>query len=341
VLLSTSGSTGSPKLIRFTAAGLGANARAIADYLELDPVERPMCHLPFHYSYGLSIVHSHMAVGATLLLSDHSLMDKGFWTRMAEGATSVSGVPFHFQVLRQLRLERRAPESLRTLTQAGGKLPPDQVAHWAGVARDKGWRFFVMYGQTEAGPRISWLPPEKAEEKSGAIGIPIPGVRMDLVDEAGRIVETQEAEGELVVTSPSVMMGYAQDRADLARGDEMGGRLVTGDLARRDAEGYFHITGRKSRFIKLQGNRVGLEAVEHRLKAMGHEVACVGEDDRLFIVAEGVETDTDALRRAAIEAFSFPAKSITVRAVESLPRTDAGKLRYKDLLDRMREEVSP
>lgn len=341
VLLSTSGSTGSPKLIRFSGAGLAHNARAIAEYLDLTAEDRPMAHLPFHYSFGMSILHSHMAVGATLSLSDHSVMEKGFWQRMAdEGVTSLSGVPFHFQLLRQLRLERRGPDSLATLTQAGGKLAADQVAHWAAISAEKGWKFVVMYGQTEAGPRISWLPPEHAVDKSGSIGIPIPGTRMALIDEEGRPIEAAETEGELVIESPSVMLGYAETRADLARGDEMGGRLVTGDLAYRDADGYYYITGRKSRFIKLQGNRVSLEAVEHRLKALDHEVACVGMDDKLYIVIED-ETDAEAVRTAALNAFSFPAKAFQVAKVTAFPRSDSGKLRYRELLDAVSEGTNP
>jgi acyl-CoA synthetase (AMP-forming)/AMP-acid ligase II len=326
VLLSTSGSTGSPKLARFSAAQLAANADAVIDYLDIDASERPLAHLPFHYSFGLSVVHSHIRAGATLLLTRHSLMNGEFWKRMAtEECTSFSGVPFHFEMLLKLRFQRKDLPHLKTLTQAGGRLAVHLVEQIADIARDTGRRFFVMYGQTEAGPRISYLPPEMAARKPGSIGRPIPGVGMTLVDPEGEAADA----GELVVTSPSVMMGYAESAEDLLKGDEYRGRLVTGDLAARDSDGDFTIVGRKSRFIKLQGNRVNLADVERRLAGRGLTVACVGVDDHLWIVSE--EDSEDDVRDAMLEEFTFPARSTSVVRRE-LPRSEGGKILYRELL---------
>lgn len=329
VLLSTSGSTGSPKLVRFDLCRLEANAKAIAAYLELSSDERPLANLPFHYSYGLSIVHSHLCVGATLLLSQEGLMTPRFWTRLAE-ATSFSGVPFTYQTLLRLRLDRKELPHLRTLTQAGGRLAPELVRKLAEISEVQGWRLFVMYGQTEAGPRISYLPPEEAVRHPESIGIPIPGVRLTLADETGASVPRGEI-GELVVDSPAVMLGYAESRADLARGDDQNGRLVTGDLARQKEEGFYVITGRKSRFIKLQGVRVGLEEVERRLTACGHSVTCVGEDNQLWVVLEG-GGDWEAVRTVIRSEFSFPMASVKLASVETLPRSSTNKIQYARLL---------
>jgi long-chain acyl-CoA synthetase len=313
--LSTSGSTGSPKLVRLSSTALEANARAIADYLDLDEKERPLAHLPFEYSFGLSVVHSHIVAGATLRLTTRSVMEKPFWTALAD-ATSLSGVPFHFEMLTRMRIERAHLPHLRCLTQAGGKLPTDQVLKFHALAEERGWRFHVMYGQTEAGPRIAWLPHEHIPEHPDAIGKPIPGVRLRTED------------GELVVNSPSVMLGYAEGRADLARGDEMGGELFTGDMADEPAPGLFRITGRKSRFIKLQGNRVGLSDVEGALARAGHEAWASGRDDLLVLFTT---SEPDAVRAAAVAAFSFPPRSIAVRQISTVPRRDTGKVDYGKL----------
>jgi acyl-coenzyme A synthetase/AMP-(fatty) acid ligase len=339
VLLSTSGSTGSPKLARFSLSQMDANAVSIAAYLNLDADERPLAHLPFHYSYGLSIVHSHAAVGATLLLTRHSMMSGEFWHRLEEeGATSLSGVPFHFEMLLKLRFQRRTLTTLTTLTQAGGRLGPDLVSQVEAIAAERGWRFYVMYGQTEAGPRISYVAPDALARKPGSIGGPIPGVRMSLVSEDGSEVSSVGQEGELIVESPAIMMGYADDFADMERGDDLAGRLVTGDLAMRDSDGDYTIVGRKSRFIKLQGNRVNLADVEQRLTSLGFSVACVGEDDHLWIASES--DDEDHLRQAVVREFTFPSRSTHIARVEALPRSEGGKVLYRDLLGQFKESAA-
>ncbi|WP_298864825.1 AMP-binding protein [uncultured Sulfitobacter sp.] len=313
VCLSTSGSTGSPKLVRFSTAQLAANAVSIADYLDLEADDAPLAHLPFEYSFGLSVLHSHMAVGATLLLTEHSVMQKPFWERLKE-ATSIAGVPFHFEMLLRMRLGRADLPKMRTLVQAGGKLGPKEAQTLYDMAHDKGWKFHIMYGQTEAGPRISWLPFDRMAGHFDCIGQPIPGVTLEISDD-----------GDLVVNSPAIMMGYAEGRADLAQGDVMDGVLHTGDLAER-VEGLYRITGRKSRFIKLQGNRVSLGDVETRLQSIGHPVCCAGRDDALVIFTEN--SDTDVVRTAAIAQFSFPARSLDVRHLAAFPRRSNDKIDY-------------
>lgn len=323
ICLSTSGSTGSPKLVRFTAVQLAANARSIADYLALTSDEKPLAHLPFEYSFGLSVLHSHMAVGATLLLTEQSVMQKPFWERLRE-ATSIAGVPFHFEMLLRMRLARADLPNLRTLTQAGGKLGPREAQTLYDMAHEKGWRFHIMYGQTEAAPRISWLPFDRMLGHFDCIGQPIPGVTLDI-----------SADGDLVVTSPAIMMGYAEGRSDLALGDVMGGVLHTGDLAERVGDLY-RITGRKSRFIKLQGNRVSLGDVEARLQSVGHTVCCAGRDDALVIFTENPDTET--LRQTAIAQFSFPARSLSVRHLPSFPRRSNDKIDFGALQALSQEE---
>jgi long-chain acyl-CoA synthetase len=327
VLLSTSGSTGSPKLARFTAAALLANAQAIADYLGLTAAERPFLALPTSYSYGMSVINSHALVGACIEVTGHGVMQAEYWDGLKNrAATSLAGVPFHYDAIRRLGLDRLATPTLTTLTQAGGKLPAPVAAKYAEWAAANGRRFITMYGQTEAGPRLTWLPPEHLASHAGAIGVPIPGVTIDLIAPDGAVISEPGVSGEMRCTSPAVMMGYAHDAADLARGDDLGGVLMTGDLASRDADGILSITGRASRMIKLFGTRVNLDDIDAQLARMDVPGAAFGQDDQLRILIEAGDPAT--VRTALVEAFSFPPRGLMVKAVASLPRASSGKLLY-------------
>ncbi len=337
LLLTTSGSTGSPKLVRQSATGVAANAAAIAQYLGLDAAERAFLHLPMSYSYGLSVLHSHWHAGACVCLTGASVMEAGYWDELAtQHATSIAGVPFHYAAIRRLGEARLDIPSLKTLTQAGGRLDPRIATHFADWSARTGRRFIVMYGQTEAGPRIAWLPPEHTLAAPGAIGIPIPGVRIALCDEGGAAVP-DGTPGEMVVHSPAVMLGYASCAADLAKGDERGGVLDTGDMAVRGADGLLRITGRRSRILKIYGLRVNIDEIEARLAAMGHVAHCFGEDDQLRVLIEPSDAafaDAAAIRSTIVDLFSLPPRGIMVRAaLHPVARTAAGKLSAAALAD--------
>lgn len=332
LLLSTSGSTGSPKQVVLSADNLDANAAAIAEYLGIDGHERPITTLPFQYSYGLSVINSHLLAGATLLLTEDALTTREFWDFFkAEGATSLAGVPTLYDMLARLRIERMDLPSLRTLTQAGGRLGADKVRRFHGIARDKGWRFFVMYGQTEATARMAYLPPELAAQHADCIGIPIPGGRFRLVDEQGNDIDAPNTEGELVYQGPNVMQGYACDRADLEH-LEPPDELATGDLAVRTTAGLYRITGRLKRIIKLYGHRVALDEVERTLQAAGHAVICGGDDSRL-VIAHRPHDDPAAILTCAIERCRVPAAAVRCVALEDWPTTESGKIAYHKLAE--------
>ena len=326
LLLTTSGSTGSPKLVRLSAEGVGHNAAAIAEYLALTPSERAFVHLPMSYSYGISIIHSHWIAGASLCLTSASVMEPGYWDQVREhAATSIAGVPFHYTTIRRLGEAKLEISSLKTLTQAGGRLDPKLVGWFVDWAQRTGRKFVVMYGQTEAGPRIAYLPAEAALTAPDAIGIPIPGVRIDLHDSNGDPVPNGTP-GEMQVTSPGVMLGYARTAADLALGDTLGGTLPTGDIAVRGEDGLLRIVGRSAHILKIYGLRVNIDEVETRLASLGYTTACFGIDDSLRVLADGA-VDTAALRVKITELFSLPPRGITVRAATTpVERSATGKL---------------
>ena len=328
LLLTTSGSTGSPKLVRLTVRNLEANARAIAEYLALGPGERAIQSLPMYYSYGLSVLNSHLLAGGTVVLTPHSFMRPEFWRDVdAERATSFAGVPYMYETLHRLRFDPVRHPSLRTFTQAGGALRRDLVTHFHARCLAAGGRLVVMYGQTEATARISYVPPERLAEKVGSIGRPIPGgaLRLEALD------GVTGAAAELVYEGPNVMMGYAESPQDLALGDVQHGVLRTGDLGTVDPDGYFSVVGRLKRFAKLFGRRVSLEDVEREVEAAFPVRAIAteaGERLRLCVASEEEVTD-EALVAHLARFLAVPPSAISLRRMAELPLTATGKKDYK------------
>jgi len=320
VLLSTSGSTGSPKLVRLSAANLVSNAAAIADYLDIRDTDRAGAALPMHYCYGLSIINSNLSRGAALLLTSDSVLSERFWTMFAHyQGTSLHGVPHTFELLDRVGFEQMHIPSLRYVTQAGGALAPERVRALARLGSRRGWRFFVMYGQTEATARMAYLPPELAETNPSAVGIPIPGGSFEIL-----------GSGELVYRGPNVMLGYAERAADLALGRTVDA-LRTGDLGRRTETGLYEVVGRTSEFVKLFGQRIDLRQTERILAGQGHVAACTGSDDELVVATE---SDPHAVREAVCDRVGLPASHVRVLAVDELPRLANGKLDYPELTRR-------
>ena len=333
LLLTTSGSTGSPKLVRQSYTNVQANAESIAQYLELDDTEKPITTLPMNYTYGLSIINSHMQVGATVLLTDKSMMMKGFWDFMKnEKATSFGGVPFTYELLKKIKFFKMDLPDLRYMTQAGGKLSPELHKEFAQWAMERGKKMIVMYGQTEATARMAYLPAEMSLAKYGSMGKVIPGGKFLLIDVEGNVIEEPEVVGELVYEGPNVTLGYATCREDLAKGDERNGRLVTGDMAKRDADGYYFIVGRKKRFLKIFGNRVNLDEIDQLIKQQyeGIDCASTGVDDKMktYITDESLTAEIKQFLSAKTH---LSESAFSVVYIPEIPKNEAGKTLYKDL----------
>ena len=341
LLLTTSGSTGSPKLVRQSYENIRANTASIVEYLKLDSSERPITTLPMNYTYGLSIINSHLAVGATILLTDKSIMQREFWNFFTEhGATSFGGVPYTYEMLDKLLFFRRKLPSLRTMTQAGGKILPALHQKFAEYAQREGKKFVVMYGQCEATARMSYLPPERALDKVGSMGIAIPGGKFTLIDVDGKEIAQQDSVGELVYEGANVTLGYAECAEDLAKGDERHGRLVTGDMAKRDADGFYYIVGRKKRFLKIFGNRVNLDETERLIKGAfpGLDCACGGVDDKMkiyVVVDENHGTHgihgKEEIRDFVAEKTHLNFAAFEIVPVASIPKNASGKTLYSEL----------
>ena len=325
LLLPTSGSTGSPKLVRHSYRNIEANAENVKNLFRLTPDERAMAILPMHYTMGLSVIASHLKAGATLLLSGRSLLDKGFWAMLKE-ATSFTGVPYSYELLMKMRFTRMDLPNLRIITQGGGKLTPEMFHALAQYAQDKGKQFIATYGQSECTARMAYLPAELAMTKTCSIGVAEPGGQLSIIDNDGNETFDGEATGEMVYRGENVTLGYAYLAEDLTKGDENHGVMHTGDLARRDADGCYFIVGRLKRFLKIFGLRIGLDEVEQMiLSDFDTDCYCKGNDEKLIILVTNPSI-AEQLPAYIEEKTHLFHKNIEVQVVEKILRNEAGKV---------------
>lgn len=333
VLITTSGSTGSPKLVMQSYKNIIANANSIAEYLDITEDDRAITTMPMSYTYGLSIIQSHLLKGAAIITTEKTLMDKGFWALLKEQkATTFGGVPYIYEMLKRLRFGRMDLPSLRYITQAGGKLSKELALEFSEICRDKGMKLIIMYGQTEATARMAYLPWEYAFAKAGSMGVPIPGGKMKLIDVNGEEITEPDVTGELVYEGDNVTLGYALCAADLSNPDQRHGVLQTGDMAKRDCDGFYTIVGRKKRFLKLFGNRVNLDETEGILNKEGIHCVCGGRDDLMKIYIVGAD---EAIMKKAVDFISeklgLNRSAFSAVAIDDIPRNDSGKVLYSKL----------
>lgn len=338
LLLTTSGSTGSPKLVRHSYGNLEAQARNISAFFGLDDTERPLLDLPIHYTYGLSVLNSHLYSGATALLTSMNVLNPKYWDFLkGQKATSFTNVPYAYEILKKLRVFRMELPALKTFSQGGGKLSEELHKEFAEYARRTGRKFIVTYGQTEGSARMAYLPAEYALEKCGSIGKAIPNGRLYLVDEEGKEISEPGVIGEMVYQGPNVTLGYAQSGEDLVSGDERHGTLYTGDMVKTDTDGFFYIVGRKKRFLKLCGYRVGLDECENIIKtAFDTECACVGNDECMDIYVTS-EQEHEEIKRYISNKININSNVFRIHYIEKLPRNEAGKILYSVLDNRSKE----
>ncbi len=332
LLLGTSGSTGSPKLVRLSRDNLRANAQSIAESLRITERDRAATSLPIHYCYGLSVLNSHLARGASVWLTDASVVDEEFWTGFDRARpTSLAGVPYTFDLLETSGFAERDLTSLRLLTQAGGAMSPDRVRAVAELGERRGFELVVMYGQTEATARMAYLPPHLTAARPSTIGIPVPGGDLRLDD------------GELVYTGPNVMLGYATEPADLALGRTLH-ELRTGDLGRQHDDGLYEIVGRKNRIAKPFGTRLDLDVAERLLDANAVDARVIAHGDRLVVFVRGqagFDRLADRIVALVRADHCLPAHAVRVVAVDSFPLTDSGKNDYAALAQRVVGDAKP
>lgn len=331
LLLSTSGSTGSPKLVRLSWAAIEVNAKSIAEVLGIEPNDVAAGHLPLHYSYGLSVLTSHLCRGARVRLTELGLMHRAFWPTLREaGVTHLPGVPFHFQVMCKLGLARLGLANLRTLTQAGGALDVTTRRQAHVFMTERGGGFYVLYGQTEAAPRMTTLQHSDFAMAESSVGTPLPGCSIEIENPG------EDGVGQVVFHGQNVMLGYAENRDDLILGDLQAGRLPTGDMGRLDEAGRLFLTGRAKRFGKVWGLRVNLDELESEANAIAPTaVTQNGEILRVHLAGAADDAEymvqTQLMLDHLLARFTLPRPSYEFCRVDEIPRTERGKVDYAAL----------
>ncbi len=333
VLLATSGSTGDPKLVRLSRAAIEANTASIVKVLDIRPGAVTMTTLPFFYSYGMSVLNTYLHAGGTVIVTDQTLLDRGFWEDVDRYAvTSLALVPSHFQMLRRLRFDAARHPTLRTLTQAGGRMDPSLIVEAHGWMSEVGGQLFIMYGQTEGGPRLTTLPADDLPASAGSVGPALPGGRLSIKTEDGQETTAPGVSGEVIYRGPNVMMGYANRADDLASGDDLGGRLATGDLGRLDERGYLSLEGRQSRIGKVFGVRLNLDDIERWLAGAERRIAVTAADEAIVIWTESSDVDvvTSDVRQVAAK-LHLHWTGFRVRTIDEFPLLPSGKVDYRQL----------
>lgn len=334
MLMTTSGTTGSPKLVRHKYGNIESNAKNVAKVFGWTPEERGIIDLPMQYTMGLNVINSHLYAGATLLLIEANLMSPKYWSFIKEQkGSNFTGVPFSYEILNRLRFWKMDLPYLTTMAEGGGKLSDTLFKTIADYAVEKGKRFFATFGTTETSARLAFLPPSVAATHIGSIGHAIPEGKLILVDENGNEINEADVEGELRYEGPNVTMGYGTCVEDLAKGDEFCGVYETGDLAKKDADGFFYIVGRKKRFLKLFGLRVSLDQSEKIISENfgGIECACTGDDNQMLIYITQ-EDLKDEVKKLISEKTNLMTKFFDVRVINEIPRFESGKINYRELI---------
>ncbi|WP_158027010.1 AMP-binding protein [Aequoribacter fuscus] len=320
LLLSTSGSTGSPKLVALSYEALQSNADSISVYLNLTCNDRGFCSMPLSYSYGLSILNSHLNCNASVVITKKTPFDKDFIDMFqANNCTNISGVPFLHEALLRTGFYKNKYPSLRFITQAGGNLKERFKKKILEYAETYNKEFFVMYGQTEATARISYVPPNMLMDKLLSIGIAIPGGKLRL-----------SSESEIIYSGPNVMMGYIEKFSDFAALTGLS-ELRTGDLGYVDKDGFFFITGRAKRYIKIAGFRYSLDEIEMRLSDLFHDDFMVDGEEDLLNVFSIKSYEFQKLAICIQKNFKINGNYIKFYVIDSFPLNDNGKKDYKAL----------
>lgn len=325
ILLSTSGSTGSPKFVKLSEENLISNAQSICNYLPIQESDVTPLNLPIYYSYGLSILTSNSLKGGRIICSNDDLMKKEFWENFHKyGYTSFGGVPFVYEMLDRIGFTKKDYSSLRYFTQAGGKLQDILVKKYAEYAQKNDQKFYVMYGQTEATARMSYLPPEEILNKIGSIGKPI----------YNGSFEIDPNSSELYYKGPNIYGGYVESPNDLTFFFQPS-KLMTGDVARVDSDGFYFITGRIKRFAKIFGNRINLDEIESILyKNFKQDFKCVCYNDKeLLIFTDVIDNDLLVAKDYISKELKLHVSVIKTKFIENIPLTVNGKVDYKELIN--------
>jgi len=331
LLLSTSGSMGSIKFVKLSKTNLKHNTNSIIDYLKISDKDCSITNLPTSYSYMLSIINTHLEVGASIVISKYSLIEKNFWKIFKNNKiTSFNGVPYSYEILLRIGLKKLKIDTLRYLTHAGGKIENNRLSKIIKFCKKNNLKFFSMYGQTEASPRISYLEPEFSKKKIGSIGRGIPGNKIYIVNNSGEKILKPNVEGEIICEGKNVFMGYSKNCDDLETPNKENYKLKTGDLGFFDKDGFFYVTSRINKIAKIFGNRIDLGALENLMSLKGYKTACLSNNNKIFIFIEK-KYNKKILINVISKITNLNVSSFELIKLKYFPRTSNNKISYNDL----------
>jgi len=331
LIIPTSGSTGDRKSVMLSYKALNINAKSISEYLELSQKDVSITNLPLSYAYGISILNSHFINGGKIVVTNLSIVQKEFWELFQEfDITNFNGVPYTYSTMERMNLNIFKSKNFRFFTQAGGHLKEEVKRKYLNFCLENNKEFYVMYGQTEAAPRISYLLLNRDPSKLNSIGIPIPNGKIYLKKD-DIIIDTIMQEGELCYEGDNIYSGYAKSHNDLNSVQSIK-VLNTGDIAYRDADGFYFITGRKSRFIKIDGKRFSLDSIQNELSSIFEiEVICIEKLGKIQIISEE-EISLNDIFSKYMKKLSIRNSHYEFNKVKAFPRNITGKVMYKDLV---------
>jgi acyl-coenzyme A synthetase/AMP-(fatty) acid ligase len=327
LLLPTSGSTGSPKLVRHSYQNLESSAESVSELFDLDKSDKSFSFLPMFYTMGLSIINSHLKVGATVTLVKSAMTDASFWNVLkASKPTNITGVPYSFEILKKLRFFRMKIPSLKFISQGGGKLSDEVYEDCVNFASANNIKFIPTYGQTEGTARMAYLDYTMVETKKGSIGKSIPKGILSIKNENGVESYRGQASGEMIYRGPNVTLGYAYNINDFNLEDERQNVLYTGDIVTRDLDGFYFIIGRKNRFLKLYGIRVALDEIEKMVTSCFNlECVCGGNDQQMIVLITNPDLNKSVSDFIVTKTGLFH-QSFVVEYVKEIPRNETGKV---------------
>lgn len=325
ILLSTSGSLKESKFVKLSYENIFENSISISKYLKLKNNDLSITSLPLYYSYGLSVLHSHIFFNRKIVCNNYSLLQKEFWQMLTKyKITNLSFVPFNFEILDRIGIDRFDLSSLKFLTVAGGKLSENLTKKFCNIFKKKKINFYSMYGQTEASPRISYINLKNLLKKPNSCGRAIPGgvIKINKADEKGV--------GEIVYKGKNIFKGYAQNRLDCLIIENIK-QLYTGDIGHIDKDGDLFILGRKKRDIKVYGIRINLDILENSLKKNNFKIICHKYKDKLAILYENINFDKKEFLNSLNKLTALKEKDLQFEKVDQFPRLNNDKIDYKVL----------
>ena len=333
LLIGTSGSTGNSKYVKISKENIESNTIDIIKYLKIKKGDRIITTLPPHYSYGLSLINTHLFQGGSIILNNMSIVEKKFWQILKRSKASTFGaVPFQLEILDKMKIQKINFAQVRYITHAGGSLNNSTLVNVIKSLKTKKIKFFSMYGQTEASPRMSYLDPKFNLKKLGSIGKAITSGKFKIIDNNGREINQSNRKGELIYLGKNVSLGYANDFASLNSENNNKGKLNTGDIAYKDEDGFYYISGRKNRFVKIFGNRINLDDIEQKLNSIGIKNICVNNKDIIYVCIVSYNSKEKIDNRFISKIINIHFSKIVIKFINEIPKTTNGKVAYTKLL---------